>query len=133
MNIIIDTNVFISAVFFGGVPQKIIEAVVRENVSAFATREIVAEYEEIVQEMESRKQGKLRQNMLTPFLEKLHMIVPKTKVAVCRDPDDDKFISCAIDAGAIYIVSGDKDLLALESYGNIEIVTAKEFCDREGL
>ncbi|MDD7326450.1 MAG: putative toxin-antitoxin system toxin component, PIN family [Lachnospiraceae bacterium] len=49
---------------------------------------------------------------------------------MCRDPDDNKFLECAVDAKAIYIVSGDKDLLTLEKYDNVEIITAREFCDR---
>lgn len=40
---------------------------------------------------------------------------------------DDKFISCAVDAKALYIVSGDKDLLTIENYGDVEIITAKDF------
>ena len=55
---------------------------------------------------------------------------PITHVEVCRDPDDDKFISCAIDSRAIYIVSGDKDLLVTGEYGGVDIVTAAEFCSR---
>ena len=47
-----------------------------------------------------------------------------------RDPDDDKFISCAIDAKALYIVSDDKDLLSTEDYEGIEIITAADFCNK---
>lgn len=49
---------------------------------------------------------------------------------VCRDPDDNKFIACAVDADAVYIVSGDNDLLTVRQYGKIEIVTAAEFCEK---
>ena len=54
---------------------------------------------------------------------------PVTRVKICRDPDDDKFIGCAKDARALYIVSGDKDLLVISDYEGIRIVTAKEFCE----
>ena len=57
------------------------------------------------------------------------MIKPKIHVKISRDPDDDKFIECAKDAGALYIVSGDKDLLVIKQYENIRIITAKDFCD----
>jgi len=56
--------------------------------------------------------------------------VPVSLVELCRDPDDDKFIGCAKDAGALYIVSGDNDLLVLDRIDDIEIVTAKTFCER---
>ena len=48
-------------------------------------------------------------------------IVIDTKVEVSRDPDDDKFISCAVDAKALYVVSGDKDLLEVGRYRFVEI------------
>ena len=51
MRIVVDTNVLISGVFFGGFPRKILSEIVRSNLTACATAEIVDEYEEIVQEM----------------------------------------------------------------------------------
>ena len=60
----------------------------------------------------------------------MEIIEPRTQVELSRDPDDDKFLGCAKDARALYIVSGDKDLLTLERFENIEIITAREFCNR---
>ena len=97
---------------------------------AAATPEIAEEYIEVVDEMISRGQGHLRKDGLDSFLTSLEFILPETKVAVCRDPDDDKFIGCAIDADALYIVSGDKDLLTLGSFGEIQMITAAEFCKK---
>lgn len=48
MRIVIDTNVLISGVFFGGFPRKILSAVVGQKITAYATTEIINEYEEIV-------------------------------------------------------------------------------------
>lgn len=128
MRIVIDTNVVISGTFFGGFPRKVLEAAVYGNVIACATTEIVEEYEEIVDEMIKRKQGTLRKDILAPFIAALDFIDIKSRIEICRDPDDDKFISCAVDAKALYIVSGDKDLLSIEQYEGIEIITAAEFC-----
>lgn len=130
MRIVVDTNVIISGVFFGGAPRQILNAIVISKVTACATTEIVDEYLEIVDEMVSRKQGNINKNILSPLIHSLEMIEPRTQVKLSRDPDDDKFIGCAKDAKALYIVSGDKDLLVLERYENIEIITAREFCDR---
>ena len=130
MKIVVDTNVIISGVFFGGAPGQVIKAIVSSKVTAYSTTDIIDEYMEIVDEMISRKQGSLNRNILMPFINSLEMIEPKTHIEVSRDPDDDKFIECAKDAGALYIVSGDKDLLVIEEYDGIQIITAKEFCDR---
>ena len=130
MRIVVDTNVIISGVFFGGAPRQILNAIVTSKVTACATAEIVDEYLEIVDEMLSRKQGSLNRNILSPLIHSLEMIEPRTQVELSRDPDDDKFLGCAKDAKALYIVSGDKDLLVLERFEDIEIITAREFYER---
>ncbi len=130
MRIVIDTNVVISGVFFGGLPRKIIEAAVYHRLEACATAEISEEYRRIVEEMIRRKQGKLRQDVFSVFIESLRFVEAVSKVEVCRDPDDDKFFGCAKDAGALYIVSGDKDLLNVGNFEGITVMTAAEFCGR---
>ena len=129
MKIVIDTNVVISGTFFGGYPRKVIEAVADGTLNACATPEIVDEYEEIVEEMVDRKQGHIRKDILSPFIAELELIETKTKVEISRDPDDDKFIECAIDAKAMYIVSGDKDLLDIGEVNGIIIIKAADFCN----
>ncbi|RRK32820.1 putative toxin-antitoxin system toxin component, PIN family [Schaedlerella arabinosiphila] len=130
MRIVIDTNVLISGVFFGGFPRKILSAVVGQKIFACATAEIIIEYEEIVQEMISRKQGHINRSILSPLIKAMKIIEPVTHVKVCRDPDDNKFLECANDSHALYVVSGDKDLLIIGQYENVQIVTAKEFCEK---
>ena len=130
MKIVIDTNVLISAAFFGGIPRKVIQTVVEGKTIACANKLIVNEYEEIKEEMILYKKGNLRDDIFDSYLKKIKMFDVVTVVDICRDPDDNKFIACAVDAKAIYIVSGDKDLLTVEKYDEIEIVTAKEFYER---
>lgn len=130
MKIVVDTNVLISGVFFGGFPRKILSAIVTKEITACATAEIIDEYEEIVQEMIDRKQGHINRAILAPLIKTMEIIEPTSHIEVCRDPDDNKFLECAKDSCALYIVSGDKDLLVLEKYEKIQIVTAKEFCDK---
>ena len=119
MRIVIDTNVLISGVFFGGFPRKILSFVVSQKITACATAEIINEYEEIVQEMIGRKQGHIDSAILAPLIKAMEIIEPITHVKICRDPGDNKFLGCAKDSQALYIVSGDKDLLEIEKYGNI--------------
>lgn len=130
MKIVIDTNVLISAAFFGGIPRKVIQAAVEEKIIACANKSIVDEYEEIKDEMLRYKKGTLRDDIFDSYLKKIKMFESVAVVNVCRDPDDNKFIACAVDAKAIYIVSGDKDLLTVKNYDAIEIVTAAEFYER---
>ncbi len=77
---------------------------------------------------ETHRKRTLRNNG-EQYLQKLEIIDSTSEISVCRDPDD-KFIGCAVDGKAVFIVSGDKDLLSLESYKDIEIITAADFCSR---
>lgn len=60
----------------------------------------------------------------------MNLIEPTSSTNICRDPDDNKFLNCAKDSDALYIVSGDEDLLILKEYGVTKIITAKDFCDK---
>ena len=130
MRIVVDTNVLISGIFFGGFPRRILISIIHKELTACATTEIINEYEEIVEEMIGRKQGHLNRTILAPLIQIMEIIEPVSHIEVCRDRDDDKFLECAKDSHALYVVSGDKDLLVIEKYENIQIVTAKDFCEK---
>ena len=55
--------------------------------------------------------------------------LPETIPRICRDPDDDRVIACAVVGAADLIISGDDDLLALERVGGIPILTAAQFLE----
>ena len=129
MKIVVDTNVVISGIFFGGVPRKIVEAIADGAIDAYATAEILDEYMGIIASMLERKQGRINQSILSPLFSAIKIIETESRIEVCRDPDDNKFIECAVDAKALYIVSGDNDLLDIKEFDGICIITAKEFCE----
>ena len=127
MKIVMDTSVVLAAVFFGGPSRQIIESVARGRTAAYATREIATEYEAAVARMASKKPGGLRPNLLLPFTTRLHMIETTPKPALCRHPGDDRFLSCALDAKAHYIVIGFKELYLRRSGKRVPIMTAEGF------
>ena len=127
MDIVVDTNVLISSNFFGGKPKDVVKLCFTDAVTAHVTDEIIAEYERVVREMQDRAKRKIPRGALDAFLLVTEKEADVPDLHVCRDPDDDKFIECAISVGAPYIVSGDKDLLDLERHGTVQMVTAAEF------
>ena len=127
MRVVVDTNVFIFGVFFGGKPRTVLESIVSGDVAAFASRAIIEEYSDTILDLTGRKLGALNQEAVSAFVASLNIIETRTKVMASRDPDDDKFIECALDAGAVYIISGDKDLLSLEKYRDVTMITAADF------
>ena len=85
MNIVIDTNVVISGTFFGGAPRMVLESVIEQKTTAFATPDIIAEYNDIVEEMIERKQGTLSASVLSPFIRNLQLIEATSEVKASRD------------------------------------------------
>ena len=122
----IDSNIWISALFFGGMPEQVIKKAVREG----GIIAICAEIEAEVREVAARK-FKQRLSVIMPYFsillqEALQTPIHNT-VKVCRDPKDNMVLECAKNAAASLIITGDKDLLALGSFEGIRIVTAHEY------
>jgi putative PIN family toxin of toxin-antitoxin system len=68
---------------------------------------------------------------LATLLSNVEAVEITEQVIVCRDPTDDKFLDVAVNGSATYIVSGDKDLLALHPFRTISIVTPRAFLSHE--
>lgn len=126
MRILIDTNSLISGLFFGGIPRKILSEL-DENFSICVNEKIVAEYNAQIDKKISNPKYHLNEVLREKFFNSVQSFEIESDIKICRYPDDDKFINCAIDAKAIYIVSGDNDLLTIKNFAGIEIVTAREF------
>ena len=127
IRIVIDTNVVASAIFFGGRPAELLRMLIRHELSAVATEEIIDEYQATIHYLLNKYEGHPLQLSIVPIFSTMEIIPATTKIEVCRDPDDNKFVSCAIDGHCCYVVSGDKDLLSVGQYDNIKIITAAEF------
>ena len=130
MRIVIDTNVVASGVFFGGSPQRLLQGAVTKQFDVFVSEDIVNEYYEIIGRLSEKYPDLPKKLPLEPFVSSCVQVSPSKKFEICRDPDDDKFISCAVEAKCLYIVSGDKDLLSLEKVENVESVTVADFLAR---
>ena len=128
MRIVIDTNVVASAIFFGGKPAELLKLVLlRRSISAVATLEILEEYQATIDYLLGKYNGKKLNFTVVPLFSAMEIIKSASTITLCRDPDDDKFISCAIDGKCLYIVSGDKDLLTLKEVQNVQIVNVTNF------
>lgn len=131
MKVILDTNVLVSGIFFSGVPYDILTAWRDGKINLIVSPEILEEYRRVGEEMENKFPGV----EVAPFLEllaiKATMVAARPLIeAVCTDPDDDKFLACAIASKAKLICSGDKALLKTTGYRGIEVLTPRSFADR---
>jgi uncharacterized protein len=129
VKIVLDTNVVISAVFFGGVPGQILSAWHADRIRLVLSAPILAEYREVAAELTSRYGGSEFEPLAALLLMKSEVIdAPEFfPIPVSSDPDDDKFLACALAAAAPVIVSGDRHLLILSGWSGIEIMTPRTF------
>ena len=125
--IVIDTNIYISAIFWGGKPRAIVDLGRIGQLLIFSSSEIEREIEKKLT-TKFGLSGEEAAQILIDFsaFTMAVKIFPRIKV-INDDPDDDKFIECAVASRADFIVSGDKHLLDLEEYEGIKIMKAADF------
>ena len=131
MKVILDTNVFISGVFFSGVPHAILKAWHQKKLTLVLSEEILEEYRRVGNELARTFPTVDPQPALE--LVAIHAKIieaPPLSAPVCTDPDDDKFLACAIAGSTKIITSGDKALLRTSGYAGIEVITPRTFVER---
>ena len=125
--IVIDTNVYISALGWGGSPHELFCECLDGKVKLYICREIV---EEIVRVMDYPKfnfSEEEKGKFLSQILEIAEVIEIHRRVDIVKDdPSDNIFLACALEAGAEYLVSGDPHLRKLKQYEKIKIISAEK-------
>lgn len=130
MRIVLDTNVFISGVFFSGPPYKILEAWRDGRIALVVSPEKLEEYYRVGENLS----GRYTEVDITPVLEFVTInaeIVspPDLALPICTDPDDDKFFTCAIAGLCPVIISGDRHLLDKSGFYGIQVRKPRDFVD----
>ena len=131
MKVIVDTNVFISGVFFTGPPHQILDAWRRGRVQIVVTPEILTEYHDTGTELTAH----FPDVELEPWLELLAVKsilieAQPLEEQVCTDPDDDKFLASALAGRVSIIVSGDKALLRASGFKRLKVLTPRSFVNQ---
>lgn len=132
MKAVVDTNVVLSGFFFGGMPGRILEAWRDGRLTLVLSASILAEYREAGAQLESRYGGSDFEAFAALLVVNSEVVDAPEQLAAraCTDPDDDKFLACAIAAGARIIVSGDSALLGMSGWNSIEILKPRQFVER---
>ena len=131
MRVVLDTNVFISGIFFSGPPSQILKAWANKKFQLVLSQPILDEYQRVSEELSS-KFSSIDISQILDFV-MIHGLFVDTRdisITVCDDPDDDKFIECAVAGNCKNIISGDKHLLKLSEYRGISVQTPRDFVDR---
>ena len=138
MRAVFDTNVLVSALLWHGPPHALLEQVRNGSIALITSPALLSELADVIGRAKfdailvrantSREQALAQVRQLAEVVDP-----PPLPQPVCRDPDDDAVLALALAAKVDCIVSGDDDLLVLETFQGIAIITSAQALLRSGI
>ena len=127
LRVVADTNIYVSAYNFGGLPGKVLELAQEGQISLFISAPILHELERVLRTKFSWPE-KETSRLVRNILQFTHLVIPDKRLAVITDdPTDNRILECALQAHADMIVSGDSHLLKLKNFQTVAMMTARQF------
>ena len=126
MRVVLDTNVLVSALHFGGRPRRLLDDVLRGDHTLIIGPAILGELEAVL--VDTCGWTRDRAAAVRAELEAIAEVVTPVDVPrVCRDPDDDQILAIAVSGAADALVTGDADLLAVGMQGVVSVISIAGF------
>ena len=128
MKVVLDTNIFISGIFWKGDSNKVILNWKEEKFTLVTSLEAVSEILKILKDFKIRLSDDIIKEWIDLIVKGSIIVEPKEKIAIVKDDlKDNIFIETAVAGNVDYIVSQDNHLLKLKEFRGIKIITPKEF------
>lgn len=124
--VVFDTNIYISAIVFGGNPKQCLELARSGEVELFISHALLLELVLKLRDKFGRSEDELK--VVIEWVDSFtSMLFPKNKIKKIKHDADNRVLECAVSCNADYIISGDKKhLLSLKRFKNIPIITAND-------
>lgn len=126
--VVVDTNVMLSDIVFGGKPRVLTALIVQNTITAYTSPDLLAELLRILKQKFLLTAEELR-FIETKMKKNFKIVYPKRRMRVLKDEPDNRVLETALEGNCDFIVTGDKDLLKLGKYKNIEIISINYFLD----
>jgi putative PIN family toxin of toxin-antitoxin system len=131
VRVVLDTNVFVSGAFFRGPPRQILDAWRRGELTVVYSTAILSEYERVSSDLRERHPGLELTQFLRLVITGGELCMPNDlPQQITADWDDEKFLACAVGARVSVIVSGDRHLIDVNGWNDIEVIRPAEFASR---
>ncbi len=130
MKVVLDTNILVSAFVFGGEALNYFNRLLQdESIELLISPPIQTELEDVLFRDKFRRfQTRAYLNaQLNAYLKTVKVVLIHQQFQDCRDPKDNPFLDCAVNGQADYLLTGDPDLLALNPFHGVKIVTLRDF------
>lgn len=127
---VFDNNVLVSAALLAGVPRKAFDRLLDDG-KVLISVPVLLELADVLnrEKFDKYLTHDERMRFMVSFLKVAEMVETGETITACRDPKDDKLLELAVSGNADFLVSGDKDLLVLNPFRGVEIITPREFLD----
>jgi putative PIN family toxin of toxin-antitoxin system len=131
IRVVLDTNILISAILFGGKPRRILELAFRGEIQVCISEPILEELKAVLLRPKFGFSLEVVQTILTELIGLADFVYPSQKIeVVAEDPDDNRIMECALESRADFIVTGDSHLLNLKSFEDILIITSDKLLEK---
>lgn len=124
--VVLDTNVLISALIFGGIPRQLLDMCLRRDMAGVTSDILLAEFSDVVTKkfhFDPGMTAKIKQKLVRKYL----VVHPKRTINVLADQPDNRVLEAAATGQCNSIITGDKDLLTLKQFESIVILTPRDF------
>lgn len=128
VRVVLDTNILISAIGFGGIPNEVFKLAINKKIQAVSSPSLIAEFQDVI----NNKFPLLVPNLpliIKNITQQFNIVQPKIRIEILQDKDDNRVLEASIAGGCRYIVTGDRELLELAKYKQIHILTAQQFME----
>lgn len=130
---VIDNSVLVSAAIVGGTPRRALD-LLSEKGTILVSLDVL---EELADTLDRTKFDRYsphaqRRRFIRDLIEVSELVRIRGPIRACRDPNDDKFLELALSGDADYLITGDSDLLVLDPFRGVEIVTPRDFLQKVG-
>lgn len=130
MRIVIDTNIWLSALISSDTRKRLKIILSQPEVEIIGTDALIEELREVAMRPKFRKYVTKAQatSFLNLIIDRLDIISPPhSEISVCRDPNDDFLLALCKDGDIDFLITGDKDLLSLDPFEKTRIVSLGDF------
>ncbi|MBG1266938.1 putative toxin-antitoxin system toxin component, PIN family [Nostoc sp. WHI] len=126
---VIDTNTLVSSILIASSITDYAVRLIRQSGLILASVETLEELREVLSRSKFDKyvDSAIRSEFIAQFIQQSELINIQESVLACRDPKDDKFLELAVNGKADYLITGDRDLLVLHPFRNIQIINPSDF------
>jgi uncharacterized protein len=128
--VVLDTNVLISAILFGGKPREALEAAIKGQYSLYISEALIDELRDVLMRPKFGFSAQAVEVIIAELVSITELVEPTKHInVVVEDPEDDRVLECALEAAAHFVVTGDSHLIRIAEYSKIIIIEPDRFLE----